>query len=224
MAVAIFLVALLQCLPIEANWDPAVKANARCVDNSFHVSISCLNVLIDVLILVLLFWTFFWTENAHGGQDCRYLRLLGRPGVSAPFQPLSNSNPSARRLLSPANNSVIVVARIRLVAIYKLFYVPPNPNNDPFHDIGVVYNVVEVNIAIISASAPALRPMFRWWWPKLFGGITSGKTSGLKYYGNPSQSRNTARDGDGDIIALKDMHDAPGTPYRDLEHLADGLG
>ncbi|GKT64191.1 CFEM domain-containing protein [Colletotrichum tofieldiae] len=163
MAIAIFLVALLQCLPIEANWDPVVKASARCVDNTFHVSISCLNVLMDILVLLLTFWIFLGLKMPLGAKIaviCVF--LVGTVGLIT---------------------SVTVVAIIRLVAIYKLFYVPPNPNKDPFHDIGVVDNTIEVNLAIISASAPALRPMFHKWWPKLFGAISSGKTgnSGLKY-------------------------------------------
>ncbi|WQF86857.1 hypothetical protein CDEST_11871 [Colletotrichum destructivum] len=180
MAIAIFLVALLQCLPIEANWDPVVKASARCVDNSFHVSISCLNVLMDVLVLLLPFWIFLGLKMPVGAKIAVICVFL--VGVV-----------------------VTVVAIIRLVAIYRLFYVPPDPNKDPFHDIGVVYNTVEVNLAIISSSAPALRPMFRKWWPKLFGAIGSGKTgsSELKYYGNSSRPRTTLREADN--ITLKDM-------------------
>ncbi|KAI3544972.1 hypothetical protein CABS03_09907 [Colletotrichum abscissum] len=184
MATAIFLVALLQCLPIEANWDPLVRASARCVDNSFHVSISCLNVLMDVLVLLMPFWIFLGLKMPMGAKIAVICVFL----VGA-----------------VSSTSVTVVAIIRLVAIYKLFYVPPDPNKDPFYDIGVVYNTVEVNLAIVSASAPALRPMFRKWWPKLFGAISSGKTgsSGLKYYGNSSRPRNTVREGDN--ITLKDM-------------------
>ncbi|WYZ44622.1 hypothetical protein EsH8_VII_001058 [Colletotrichum jinshuiense] len=179
MAIAVFLVALLQCLPIEANWDPVVRATARCVDNSFHVSISCLNVLMDILVLILPFWIFLGLKMPMGAKIAVICVFL----VGA---------------------VVTVVAIIRLVAIYKLFYVPPDPNNDPFHDIGVVYNVVEINLAIISASAPALRPMFRKWWPKLFGAVSSGKTgSGLKYYGSSSRPRNTLHESDN--ITLKDM-------------------
>lgn len=55
-AVAIFLVAVLQCLPISANWDPVVKASATCVDNSFHITISSLTLLTDILVLVIPFW------------------------------------------------------------------------------------------------------------------------------------------------------------------------
>lgn len=59
-AIAIFLVALLQCLPIAANWDFALKAdpNTKCIDNSFHVIISCLTILTDILVIALPFWIF----------------------------------------------------------------------------------------------------------------------------------------------------------------------
>lgn len=57
-AVAIFLVALLQCLPIAANWDPVVRESATCVDNSFHVTITCLTLFTDILVLALPFWIF----------------------------------------------------------------------------------------------------------------------------------------------------------------------
>lgn len=59
-AIAIFLVAVLQCLPIEANWDMAVKAdpNTRCVDNSFHVIISSITILTDIAVIALPFWIF----------------------------------------------------------------------------------------------------------------------------------------------------------------------
>ncbi|KAF6805045.1 hypothetical protein CSOJ01_09751 [Colletotrichum sojae] len=51
-----------------------------------------------------------------------------------------------------------IVNAAMAAAIFLLFNAPLDLNNDPFHDIGIVYNVVEVNLAIISASALALRP------------------------------------------------------------------
>ena len=57
-AVAIFLVALLQCLPIRANWDAQAMAHAKCVDNSFHITLSSLNILTDIAVLALPFWIF----------------------------------------------------------------------------------------------------------------------------------------------------------------------
>lgn len=59
-AIAIFLVATLQCLPIAANWDFALKAdpNTKCVDNSFHVIISSITILTDIAVTALPFWIF----------------------------------------------------------------------------------------------------------------------------------------------------------------------
>lgn len=57
-AIAVFLVATLQCLPIAANWDPAVAATATCVDVSFHITTSALTIFTDVLVLALPFWIF----------------------------------------------------------------------------------------------------------------------------------------------------------------------
>jgi hypothetical protein len=59
-AVAIFLVALLQCLPIAANWDFALRAEPStvCVDNSFHIIISCITIVTDILVVALPFWIF----------------------------------------------------------------------------------------------------------------------------------------------------------------------
>lgn len=70
-------------------------------------------------------------------------------------------------------------------------------------------NVVEVNVAIISASGPALRPLFRTWMPNLFAGSSrrylSGKKSQYPEYGNSyfpgTGKRVSTTDGSG--IALK---------------------
>jgi hypothetical protein len=96
----------------------------------------------------------------------------------------------------------------------KLFYVPPGPNHDPYYDIGVMWNVVEVNLAVITACGPALRPLFRSCLPKLFGGSSgnyaSKKKSALGYgaSGYPSNAgtarHSTATSG----IALKSMRGA----------------
>jgi hypothetical protein len=89
--------------------------------------------------------------------------------------------------------------------VIRLFYIP-QPNKDPYHDITVTLSVVEANIAIASASAPALRPLFRSIFPKLFGGSSQRYgASGNKYhpsgYGASSQapyfSSSHARGGDG---------------------------
>lgn len=82
---------------------------------------------------------------------------------------------------------------------------------DPTYNIGIMLNVVEVNVAIIAASGPALRPLFRTWMPQLFGNTTgkymSGKQSGLPY-GNSyvtGTGRGGTGSGTGRGVALKSL-------------------
>jgi hypothetical protein len=67
-AIAIFITATLQCLPIEANWDAAVLANAKCIDNSFHVIISCLTILTDIIVIIIPFWIFLGLKMPRGAK------------------------------------------------------------------------------------------------------------------------------------------------------------
>lgn len=74
------------------------------------------------------------------------------------------------------------------MGIYKLFFSKPDPNADSYHDISLVYASVEVNLAIVSASIPTLRPLFRRWFPSLFGG-SSKKQSQYPYDQNSITGR-----------------------------------
>jgi hypothetical protein len=57
-AIGVFFGVVLQCLPIEAVWDMTKKATAKCIDPSFHVTISSLTVFTDILVLALPFYVF----------------------------------------------------------------------------------------------------------------------------------------------------------------------
>ncbi|PVH96315.1 hypothetical protein DM02DRAFT_687949 [Periconia macrospinosa] len=57
-ALAVFLGVLLQCLPIAANWDSTLRPTAKCIDPSFHVTISSVTVLTDLMVLALPFYVF----------------------------------------------------------------------------------------------------------------------------------------------------------------------
>lgn len=94
-AIAIFLVATLQCLPIEANWDAAVKAdpNTKCIDNSFHVTISSITILTDIAVIALPFWIFLGLKMPRAAK----VAVLGifTMGLAyvlvVPFPPSSHS-------------------------------------------------------------------------------------------------------------------------------------
>ena len=69
----------------------------------------------------------------------------------------------------------------------QLFYLTPG-DKDPYYDITVTLSVVEANIAIVTASAPALRPLFRSLLPGLFGGSSAryGADKQYNYQGGTS--------------------------------------
>ncbi|KAK4161374.1 hypothetical protein QBC43DRAFT_372424 [Cladorrhinum sp. PSN259] len=162
-AVAIFFVSVLQCLPIAANWDFALKAdpNTKCIDNSFHVIASSLTLFTDILILVIPFWIFLGLNMKKAAK----VAVLG---------------------IFMLGTAVFIIGIVRLRGLIKLFYPDPNDvQKDPFHDITVTLSVVEVNVAIISASAPALRPLFQSWMPVLFGSANSRYGNGNKYGTGP---------------------------------------
>ncbi|KAF4974844.1 hypothetical protein FZEAL_8305 [Fusarium zealandicum] len=192
-AVAIFLTALFQCLPLEANWDFSLRENpdVKCIDNSFHVIASCITIFTDFLVLALPFWIFLGLTMPRAAKIAVIgVFLLG--SVLARNSKLTFS-------------SVAIVGIIRVVGIYDLLLTTPDPGDDAFYSISPVWSVVETNLAIICASVPALRPLFRRWFPKLFGG-TSRKTTGTPYgnkYGTGTRGTNGMRsanyDGPGDI-------------------------
>ncbi|KAI1306361.1 hypothetical protein F5Y03DRAFT_406064 [Xylaria venustula] len=147
-AIAVLFVAIFQCIPISANWDSAVKATAKCIDPAFHVINSSITIFTDLLVLIIPFWIFLGLK----------LPLAARIAIIGAFI---------------TGLAVTVIGAVRLANVYKLFFVPADPNSDPYYDIGLTLNVLEINLAIVSGSVPGLRPIFRKWFPRLFGGSSN---------------------------------------------------
>ncbi|CAM1508730.1 Fc.00g055780.m01.CDS01 [Cosmosporella sp. VM-42] len=124
----------------------------QCIDNSFHIIQSSLTILMDVMVLVLPFWIFLGLRMPRGAK----VAVLGVFAIGA-FVP--------------------IVAIIRLVNIYRLLYLNEKTRH---HNIAYVWTPVEVNLALISCSMPALRPLFSRWYPKVFGRM-SDKSSEQPY-------------------------------------------
>ncbi|KAI0476736.1 hypothetical protein F4859DRAFT_60592 [Xylaria cf. heliscus] len=192
-AVAVFLVAVFQCIPIEANWDAAAAATAKCIHPSFHVIISSITLLTDILVLIIPFWIFLGLK----------LPLAARIAIIGVFL---------------TGLAVTIIGAVRLANVYKLFFVKPDPNHDPYYDIGITLNALEINLAIVSGAVPALRPLFRKWFPALFGGSTKkypnapyryksnteyGKGTGLRS-GRPNGTESELAHGHGGI-GLKNL-------------------
>jgi hypothetical protein len=74
---------------------------------------------------------------------------------------------------------VPIVAIVRLVNIYNILY---NGERSVHYSLAYVWTAVEVNLAVISCSMPALRPLLSRWFPNLFG--TSNNKSSNEVYGS----------------------------------------
>ncbi|KAH6679925.1 hypothetical protein F5X68DRAFT_234448 [Plectosphaerella plurivora] len=183
-AVSVFFTALLQCLPMEANWNFMLRfdpnSNVKCIDNSFHVIASCLTILTDFLILALPFWIFL-------GLRMPWAAKLAVIGVFL------------------MGSVVAIVGIIRVIDIYKLFFTPFDPTVDHFHNIVLVYSNIEVNLAIICACIPALRPLFRRWFPGLFGGSSANSAQPFSGHTFGSSTRGDASNGGTNNITLKSL-------------------
>ncbi|PNP74176.1 hypothetical protein FNYG_12483 [Fusarium nygamai] len=93
---------------------------------------------------------------------------------------------------------VTIVAILRVIELYKKFYVQ---GYDSRHSLGDTLSSIEVNLAIIACCGPALRPLFRRMFPRLFSGKSTNDT---RKYNTPSRYGN----GTAGVTSfhLKDMH------------------
>ncbi|EXK29191.1 hypothetical protein FOXG_09789 [Fusarium oxysporum f. sp. lycopersici 4287] len=183
-AVAIFFTALFQCWPIEANWDFPLRKEpgVHCVNNWFHVIASCITIVTDFLVVALPFWIFL-------GLTMRWATKIAVLSVFL------------------LGSVVGIIGIIRVISIYHQLVEGPKPGEDTFYSVLPVWGAVETNLAIICASVPALRPLFRRWFPALFGG-SSDAPSGTPYggrYANNSRGTGGIRSHNHDDIRLKDL-------------------
>lgn len=114
-------------------------------------------------------------------------------------------------MLINLTNSVTCVGVARLVFIYQAFFTVSGPNSDPTYTLGFCTSAIETNLAIVTASAPALRGLFRKWFPRFFSSrskyagtsdrYADNMRSGKNEFGNTSRIHTTA----GTSFALKDL-------------------
>lgn len=104
-------------------------------------------------------------------------------------------------------HSVTIFSILRMRSIYLLYYPPADPGPDPTHNIGFVYSTIECNLAIITATIPALHGLMRKWFPRFFQ-LSSSSRSGYKngyhpgYHTGGSRPLHTIG---GSSIGLKDL-------------------
>ncbi|KAJ1323588.1 alpha-methylacyl-CoA racemase [Microdochium nivale] len=140
MMIAIFIVVIFQCSPVAAVYDPAVKGT--CIKQGlFYVVTAALTVLTDVLVLALPFWIFLDLKISRK-------KKMAVIGVFA------------------LGGLVTAAGVARLLIIYQGFFAAPS--EDPTYSIAFTSSAIETNLAIITASAPMLRPLLVQWFPRVF--------------------------------------------------------
>ncbi|KAB5570113.1 hypothetical protein GE09DRAFT_1170964 [Coniochaeta sp. 2T2.1] len=175
--VAVFFAVTLQCIPINFNWDLTVT-NGRCVDRRVLFTFtSCFNIVTDLLVLGLPLWIFV------------DLKIPRRTKIALIFVFLLGF-------------VVTITSVVRLVILVQgLFGLVTS--TDPTYNIGFVASAIETNLALITASAPALRPFFR---ARDRGGWFGGARASVAPNSRSGGSKNG---GGGDIEAATTSNSKP---------------
>ncbi|RYP03087.1 hypothetical protein DL765_010600 [Monosporascus sp. GIB2] len=155
--VAVLFIIVLQCIPIEKTWDLSVPG--RCVDRPIlFTTVSAFNISTDLLILALPLRIFI------------DLKIPRRTKIALMF-------------LFLLGFIVTIMSVIRMVLLVQGLFMPLS-SLDPDGNVGFATSAIEMNLAIITASTPALWPLLRSWFPRLFG--VTGRD---QLAGNPTARR-----------------------------------
>ncbi|KAI1206127.1 uncharacterized protein F4807DRAFT_238189 [Annulohypoxylon truncatum] len=178
LMVAIFIVVILQCIPIEMNWNPLIKGH--CIEQfKFGVAAASLTIMTDIVSVALPFYIFL-------GLQINKNRKVALIGV------------------------FMLGILVTVVSIVRLYFLAQNFNDtspDKNFSLGFCVSSIECNLAILTASAPALWPLVRRWLPRL------KSTNNQSYYGkhkygvssHTQQGYIRTTDGPENSIGLKDM-------------------
>ncbi|KAF4962176.1 hypothetical protein FSARC_9750 [Fusarium sarcochroum] len=180
--VALFICWVFQCTPIDFYWDKTPPKEGTCInEHAFLVSTASLTIMTDLLVLILPLWIFIGLK----------LPLRVRLAIIGVFT---------------LGGVVTLLGILRLVWMIEKNKQLKTTNiveSDYTYDIRFAYAVIETNLAIITASAPALRPLFLKWFPNFFSALRS---SGNRYQSGSRNRGNTGvRNSLRGTFPLKDM-------------------
>ncbi|KAG7404139.1 Satratoxin biosynthesis SC1 cluster protein 4 [Fusarium oxysporum f. sp. rapae] len=179
LMIAIFLTVVFQTIPINAFWDLSIKPERQIDGPAFYISSAIITIVTDILVLLIPFWIFLGLK----------MRVAAKLGLIVVFL---------------MGGIVTIVAILRVIELYKKFYIK---GYDSRHSLGDTLSSIEVNLAIMACCGPALRPLFRRMFPRLFSGAS---TNDAGKYNTPSRYGNSSRHGTGTAgvtsFHLKDMH------------------
>ncbi|KAK2613378.1 hypothetical protein N8I77_000296 [Diaporthe amygdali] len=140
LMIATFLVVIFQTIPIAAYWDKTLPVQRSIDAAAFGMSTFIMTIVTDVLVLAIPVWAFIGIK----------VNLGTKIGVIMIFM---------------TGGLVTIIGIIRVVAFSKFFW---SPAYDFANTWGPSYSAIEINLAITAACIPALRPLLRTWFPRLF--------------------------------------------------------
>lgn len=173
LMVAVFLVVIFQTIPIAAYWDITLTAKHKINAAAFGMSTFIFTIVTDVLVLAIPIYTFMGLK----------VNMATKLGVIMIFL---------------TGGLVTIIGILRVIAFANFFW---NPGYDFTNSWGPSYSSIEPNVAIFAACIPALRPLLRNWFPRIFSQSSSKQTGSYQKqrdYGNP-------RSGIARSIQLHDM-------------------
>ncbi|KAM7209666.1 hypothetical protein V8F20_000069 [Naviculisporaceae sp. PSN 640] len=162
-------VVIFQCLPLEYSWR-GVKTGKCITGGTFSTTLSSINVLTDILTLWIPFWAFLdlkvnkRVRNALLGVFCVGALCVLPHSKTRPIWisfDMGLSDHASQMMV----NRVVAMSAVRLYYIIRQFYLEPEDRN---YSLGYITNTIEINLAVLCASAPALWPLFRRWFPGMF--------------------------------------------------------
>lgn len=131
MMVAIFFTAVFQCTPIMKTFHPEIAGT--CISTPhFFIATAALTILTDLLVLVIPTW-LLWD-----------IRLKPKKKIATIF------------LLS-------LGCLVTSISVYRMWYLITvyfgGPNPDPMYTLAGTSSGIEVNLAIITACGPSMKPL-----------------------------------------------------------------
>ena len=137
---------IFHCDPVDALWDATVKA--KCIN--FHdvlIIFSSLNIGTDILILCLPV-PQLWKLNIPRRRKYELMGIFSLGGLFV--------------FSSLIAGGVLIVLSVCVASVIRVPYIAQISLLDPsWSDVyGAIWSVVELNLGIVSACLPTLRPLF----------------------------------------------------------------